>query len=328
MNAELPASGITTGDLALGGLALAFGAAYLPQVLGLKGAAYQVGRFRYYANRGEEAFSEAIHRLAQQYPGGPKEDLIFSYFDTFGGAQMPTLGSEAVLRLMDRDVTNIYDHKRGLEERLREFGCAGANGPFAATYFTAEEALQATDDVGSDVDSDVGSAPLFFAKLPEQSGGRGIQVLRREDLAESARSEYVFQRAIQDLELIDGRKFVVRFFFWVYQGSIYLHQHGVLIVHGARYDANSVEAAVQFQHDWYDNDSETYLLTLQSSDQASHWRGAIAQRLLEAAPALEPLLRQTRQQRKCYTLVGGDALIQSNGDAKLIELNMRCFCQC
>lgn len=114
MNAEMPASGITTGDLALGGLALAFGAAYLPQVLGLKGAAHQVGRFRYYANRGEQAFSEAIHRLAQQYPGGPKEDQIFSYFDTFTG-EMPDLGSGSVLRLMDRDVTNIYDHKRGLE---------------------------------------------------------------------------------------------------------------------------------------------------------------------------------------------------------------------
>eukprot|EP00435_Cladocopium_sp_Y103_P005256 s5429_g1.t1 len=97
----------------------------------------------------------------------------------------------------------------------------------------------------------------------------------QNDLAASARSEYVFQRAIQDLELIDGRKFVVRFFFWVYQGSLYLHQHGVLVVHGARYDANSAEAAVQFQHDWYDNDSETYLMTLQSSDQdhlSSDWR--------------------------------------------------------
>eukprot|EP00435_Cladocopium_sp_Y103_P021559 s1035_g5.t1 len=55
---------------------------------------------------------------------------------------------------------------------------------------------------------------------------------------------------------------------------------------------------------------------------APRWRNAIAQRLLEAAPALEPLLSQTRRQRTRYSLVGGDALIQSNGDAKLIELNM------
>ena len=34
-------------------------------------------------------------------PGGPKEDQIFSYFDTFTG-EMPDLGSGSVLRLMDR----------------------------------------------------------------------------------------------------------------------------------------------------------------------------------------------------------------------------------
>lgn len=122
----------------------------------------------------------------------------------------------------------------------------------------------------------------------------------------------------------------------VYQGCLYLHDHGVLIVHGADYDPNSVSDAVQVRHDWqpgmelrwcvanqpqiestrtvehvlisqkskrrkifsshltwawykitrlfwfnfsekpprdvnserYDNDSETYLITLQSSDQA------------------------------------------------------------
>ena len=71
-----------------------------------------------------QAFSEAVHRLAARYPGherktadfslaiqfdwvcvgGPKEDAIFSYFDTFGGVQMPALSSnnECILQLIDR----------------------------------------------------------------------------------------------------------------------------------------------------------------------------------------------------------------------------------
>eukprot|EP00434_Breviolum_minutum_P043505 symbB.v1.2.038786.t1/scaffold6174.1/size20348/1 len=303
MNAEV-GGGITTGDLALGGLFLAFCGAYLPQALGLNGAAWQVGPFRYYTNRGHEAFSEAVHR-------GPKEDAIFSYFDTFGGVQMPALSSnnECILQLIDRDVTNIYDHKRGLEERLREFDC---DGPFAKTYFNVEEALEATE--GSE-------SALFFAKLPEQSGGRGIRVLQREDLTKDLSSDYVFQRAVQDLELLDGRKFVIRYFFWVYQGCLYLHDHGVVIVHGADYDPNSVSEAVQVRHDWYDSDSETYLITLQSSDQAPRWRRAIAERLQELAPALAPLLQASGDKGR-YALVGGDALMQRNGEAKLIELNM------
>ena len=40
-------------------------------------------------------------RLLMGSPGGPKEDQIFSYFDTFTG-EMPELGSGSVLRLMDR----------------------------------------------------------------------------------------------------------------------------------------------------------------------------------------------------------------------------------
>lgn len=36
----------------------------------------------------------------------------------------------------------------------------------------------------------------------------------------------------------------------VYQGCLYLHDHGVVIVHGADYDPNSVSEAVQVRHDW------------------------------------------------------------------------------
>ena len=61
---------------------------------------------------------------------------------------------------------------------------------FAPTYFSQQEALQAQvqalcraehavlDRVNQATSSDPDA--LFFAKLPEQSGGRGIRVLRRE----------------------------------------------------------------------------------------------------------------------------------------------------
>eukprot|EP00913_Durusdinium_trenchii_P024347 g22857.t1 len=139
---ELPGLDISTGDLALGGLLLAFCAAYLPEALGFNGAAYKVGGFRYFINRGHEAFSEAVHQLAVEYPGY-KDDTIFTYFDTFEET-LPQLGSaKRHVRLLDREVTNIYDHKRGLEERLRASGCNGPDGPFPETYFSAEEALEA-----------------------------------------------------------------------------------------------------------------------------------------------------------------------------------------
>ncbi|CAE7527868.1 unnamed protein product [Symbiodinium pilosum] len=298
------------GDLALGAVLLGFLGAYIPQVLRLgQGSAWQVGGFRYFANRGQQAFSDAAHALAGEHPGY-FENSVFTYFDTFGGKVLPDMGSYSrLVRLIDRGVTDVYDHKRGLELRLREFGCLNV---FAPTYFSQQEALQATS---SDPDA------LFFAKLPEQSGGRGIRVLRREDLCQDdLPSEYVIQRAVQDLELIDERKFVIRYFFVVHQKSIYLHEHGVAIVHGERYDRLSTNLGVQVRHDWYDDSSETNLLTLQSVEEAPRWRQAIATKLREALPALSPLLEASSSDR--YTLVGGDALIQGDGEAKLIEFNM------
>ncbi|CAK9112966.1 unnamed protein product [Durusdinium trenchii] len=98
---ELPGLDISTGDLALGGLLLAFCAAYLPEALGFNGAAYKVGGFRYFINRGHEAFSEAVHQLAVEYPGY-KDDTIFTYFDTFEET-LPQLGSaKRHVRLLDR----------------------------------------------------------------------------------------------------------------------------------------------------------------------------------------------------------------------------------
>ncbi|CAE7359579.1 unnamed protein product [Symbiodinium natans] len=251
-------STVSTGDLALGLGLLSFIVAYLPQVLRVgQGSAWQVGGFRYFANRGRKAFSDATHELAAKYPGY-SENSVFTYFDTFGGKVLPDMGSYSrLVRLIDRGATDVYDHKRGLELRLREFDCPNV---FAATYFSASEALEATS---SEPDA------IFFAKLPEQSGGRGIRVLSREDLCQNELpSEYIVQRAVQDLELIDDRKFVIRYYFVVHQKRIYLHERGVLIVHGARYDRLSVDFDVQVRHDWFEESSETYLLLLQSAEQA------------------------------------------------------------
>ncbi|CAK9113342.1 unnamed protein product [Durusdinium trenchii] len=314
---ELPGLDISTGDLALGGLLLAFCAAYLPEALGFNGAAYKVGGFRYFINRGHEAFSEAVHQLAVEYPGY-KDDTIFTYFDTFEET-LPQLGSaKRHVRLLDREVTNIYDHKRGLEERLRASGCNGPDGPFPETYFSAEEALEATSS---------SSDALFFAKLPGETGGRGLRVLRREELQQFTNSDYVFQRAVQDLELIDGRKFVLRYFFLIYDGSLYLHHRAVVIVHGLPYEPQSVDAGVQFRHNWYEVDAAdgAYLMTMHKCPQAPRWRAALARRLAQLAPALQPLLAATAKQHGTatrYVLVGGDAVIEGNGDAKLIEFNM------
>merc|ERR1712183_271432 len=64
---------------------------------------------------------------------------------------------------------------------------------------------------------------------------------------------------------------------------------------------------------------------LQDHPEGARWRAAIASRVVEILPALRPLLKASSQDE--YTLIGGDSLIEANGKAKLIELNMYpCLC--
>lgn len=59
---------------------LAFLGTYLPQVLRLgQGSTWQVDGFRYFANRGRQAFSDATHALAGKYPGIESTIMICAF---------------------------------------------------------------------------------------------------------------------------------------------------------------------------------------------------------------------------------------------------------
>merc|ERR1712232_525091 len=105
------------------------------------GPVQRVGGFRYLVNRGRRNWSDAVNFLAAKHPEY-SDDVVFSYFDLFGGKTLPDVSScKRQVGLIDRSVTDVYDHKRGLAERVRAAGCEDA---FAASYFSAEEALKAT----------------------------------------------------------------------------------------------------------------------------------------------------------------------------------------
>merc|ERR1712062_826900 len=93
---------------------------------------------------------------------------------------------------------------------------------------------------------------------------------------------------------------------------------------GVPYDRDSVEYDVQIRHNEvgapFELGSSVRLCQLSSIPGGMVHHAAVARSVREALPAFQPLLDASSLER--YTLIGGDALIESSGTARLIELNM------
>lgn len=276
----------------------------------------RAGSLQYIVNRGRRNFDAVFSQLASEHCGRGEdlEDVVFTYFDTFGGKEVTTgVRTLRQICLIERDVTNTYDDKRSLPALLQKVGCESA---FARSYVSWEAAAASVaDDPGA----------LFFLKSCFETGGKNMQVLRRDQFpAEPLREDQILQRAVQDLTLVDGRKFVIRFYLLIHAGEILMHRRAAVFVHGVPYSRDSVEYDVQIRHNEvgapFELGSTVRLCQLKSLHGGAVFHRAVARRLLEAMPVFQPLLEASSLER--YTLIGGDALIESSGAARLIEFNM------
>ncbi|CAE8599641.1 unnamed protein product [Polarella glacialis] len=246
---------------------------------------------------------------------GAKQLPLFAYLpDSYEGPELPEAGPAGAVTLFHRSVTDEFDDKRSLARKMQAAGCEGA---FAPSFLTVEAALKDTSWRSSRADED-----LFFVKPSCGSGGRGIRVLNREQLSRESIDEEqcVVQRAVQDIETIEGRKFVLRFYLVIHDGAIFMHRRGVVIVHDAPYEQSSANYDVQVCHDgMHEAGSGELLRAMHLQPDGERWREAIRRRVQEIYCGLQPIVQASS--KSLYTIIGGDALIESTGEARLIELN-------
>jgi len=286
----------------------------VPSTIGTQseGVASTIGPFKFLVNRGKNNFEAAFinlnsANLRSSINPGCVSDTLFTYFDTYGGKQLPNLPAYArTVLLLDRALTNHFDNKSDFARRLQSAKC---EEPFAATYFSAEEALRATDDC---------TDALFFVKSSYGTAGKGMRVVTREELRVDGAipQRHVAQRAVEDLSLIDGRKFVVRFFILIHNKELLAHRRGTVIIHGEFYERSSTDYKVQIGHEG----SGVRCASLDSFPDGEAWHRAITRSVSGVVPALQPLIDASSLDR--YAILGLDAVITSTGEAKLIEVNV------
>jgi prolyl 4-hydroxylase len=257
---------------------------------------------------------DVFRKLADK---GYVSDALFTYVITL----YSSLPEKNVQAAYPRSICSLtweflsgWDDKRSLALKLKQNECEEA---FAMTFMNSEAALDATQSKPS---------TLFFVKDAQGTRGRGMRVVTREDLKScKVDASQIIQQAVQYLTLLNGCKFVVRFYLLVHDRSLFLHRRSVMIVHGSPYLADSTDYKVQIAHDFDQPESTAQLINSNAVREGRQWHESITQRVMEVLPALQPLIDATSHD--CYAFIGGDALIEYTGEAKLIELNpFPCMC--
>ena len=206
--------------------------------------------------------------------------------------------------LMARGTTRTLDNKAKCAKALAPFGLS-----VPRTYFRVE-------DVPDDPDT------MWYIKDPVGTNGNGICVVPRKKVASSFTAGYIIQEAVRDIALLDGKKFTLRLYVLIHEGTFYLFQDGLVVLHGAVYDSESVHAKVQYEHAGYMalepdvkvfpfSDTPFYdeaLVNIKTS------LGEIFYRLKKYTPY---------EQVNTYCLLGVDLLLTQDMQPVLIEINDR-----
>nr|CRH04861.1 Putative Procollagen-proline dioxygenase [Candidatus Magnetococcus massalia] len=260
-------------------------------------------------NRANALFDEAVGKLTFSDAEDAKP-ACFTYWDTYNDSR-PDLSElpegARVLQMIERAEMNHLSHKGKLPLMLT----ANTLEHLApATYLTTEAALA---HEGPEV-------PVWFFKDAFGTGGKGMHCVANAELADTPLPKgYVIQASVDNLALIDGKKFTARIYVLLWRGDLYLFNNGLITVHGEPYDPTSTDYNVQIDHEDIHEDQGPQKITLQSYDRYETFFPASRKLLTELKPIMDSVLQASSEDR--YLLLGIDLLYQEDGGVQLVEIN-------
>lgn len=261
-------------------------------------------------NRFTRIFDRAV-ALFNASSDGIQEPTLLTYWDTYFGDTPILDGTGAELRtlkVIEKSAINPLSNKQKLPKLLK---AAGVEHVAPATYDTIEGAL-------SHSDSEVG---VWFIKNAFGTGGNNMSCVTSEGLHNvELPKHYVIQAGVQNLALIDSKKFTARIYVLVWDGRVYLYDNGFLMIHAEIYDEASTDYRVQIDHAGYDNpDGPVKMQQLIDYSEYSTFEP----RFLALLREIEPIFADAKEasSRDDYILLGIDLLLRKSGDIKLVEIN-------
>ena len=233
----------------------------------------------------------------------------FSWFDTYPGGGQPLEDepehfTPISINVLERKHTNYLGNKWQLAQTLLD---KNISNHVPVTHFSTEQAIAYG-----------GHDRVLFVKSSVGTRGEGVSCIRSSQLAEfELPKNHIIQEGISNLKLFNERKMVLRFYVLIYNKCVYIHRKGVAIVHGPKYDVDSIDYKVQIQHNGPDVVKDSYPFT--DLPECSYW----FDKLVEAAKAVAPVFEKARQESSLFRfiLMGADGLPCTDDCVRVLEFN-------
>lgn len=260
-------------------------------------------RLQLFTNRASRLFAKAVESVEPLLP--LNKLWRFSYWSEFYGVNPDAKCDD--IQLVKKDVINQLENKGWVARRVIE---RDLETLFPRSCFSIDDALRFKDE-----------CLIWFSKPVHLSGGRGIECLSSAKLDEyKLPKENILQQGVQNLALIEDRKFTARIYVLVWNQQLWLFDEGFVLLHGVLFDPASIDYGVHVDHRGYEKpDSAVEMRLLSSlSDFENHWST-----IQSATVSLKPLLQeaQAASSQNRYMLLGIDFLLQNDGNVQFIEVN-------
>ncbi|MEL6554549.1 MAG: hypothetical protein AAFQ63_13925 [Cyanobacteria bacterium J06621_11] len=273
----------------------------------------QVNRASALFRQAADSFNQAQSAQSAQSEATELEQPAFSYWCKFYGENPDE--REDSIKLIEPEIYNKLESKGSVSKLLKKHGIEDV---FPATFMSVKEAIAYVKDTPKDTKNSVN---IWFVKPFHLSGGRDIQVVSTAELPSFDLPKFnIIQAGIENIQLIEGKKFTARVYLLIWNKRVYLFDDGFALIHAPTYEAGSTDYSVQVDHRGYQTEKSAVEMKLMSD--LPQFDGMMTQAkasLLQMMPVFEGAIAASSEKR--YILLGLDFLLLKDDNIKFIEIN-------
>ena len=272
---------------------------------------------------------DSMYRLEKNHPHIKYQNVIFlnyaQYFKQIPGTATSNIPVRVqnskkykqVYRALEFFDSWALESKRELAKKVVK---TSVTGPFPPTYLSCKEALDAVSD----------PKQMLFVKQDSTTWGEGINVVTRSELQtmherghKECGKKAIVQQAVNDLAVISGSRFDIRFYILFHNGRVYMHENAsIKMLLDSHHDPESTESSLSFAKKYGKTKHDVVTAyTSQGRSISAPFMDAVFEALVEAIPVLQDVMDMTAKDATVYHVYGGDAMIRTNGKAVITEFN-------
>jgi hypothetical protein len=255
--------------------------------------------------------------------------LAISYIDTFTISRgddwidvtsLPKRIKSVAMLVTRKTVIDTVGDKRNFGRLAKQVGVEGVVVP--RTFESAEEAVAALTGPTKSSRSD-----MAFVKSSTGSASKEVEPVTTDDLVRFLEARgglkrgELIQEGVDGLALHDGRKLVIRSFFIVHGGALYVSHHAVANVYGQKFDSSSSSREVHVEFEGPNTIIEDLNLVVGQIENAK-WIAAIIAAAKLVGPMFERIVAESANNNLMYHMFGVDVLPKASGTVMFCECNI------